>query len=76
MTLNEHVKVDTTQDFADVFAPDDGYALWDSSEESNMDDNGNPVIYVLNIFVPKSRSEAFATNVFAKPIEEGMIIAT
>lgn len=69
MTLNEHVNVDITQDYADVFTPDEGYALWDDTETSNMDENGNPIVYVQTMIVPKSRSEALALHIQAKLIE-------
>lgn len=70
MTLNDHVNVDTTQyERADVFIPDDGYALWDDTEVPNMDENGNPMVYVLTMIVPKSRSEALAPHIWARLIE-------
>lgn len=73
MTLNGHVTVDTTQyEKADVFIPDDGYALWDDTETSNMDGNENPMVYVLTMIVPKSRSEALAPHIWARLIEPGM----
>lgn len=75
MTLNEHVNINTTEyENADVFTPDEGYALWDDTETTNMDENGNPMVYVLIMIIPKSRSEAMAPHIHAKLIEPGMSV--
>ena len=71
MTLNEHVKVDTEQfEKADVFTPDEGYALWDETEDGNLDADGNPRVYITTLIVPKSRSSSLSSHIFAKSLTE------
>lgn len=73
MTLNEHVNVDHTRfEKADVFTPDEGYALWRDDEEGNLDENGEPLCYWLTYIIQKSHSEEYAPHIWAKLIDETM----
>lgn len=73
MILNPNVNVDTELNAsADKFYPDDGYALWRDNEEGNLDENGEPICYWLQINVPKSISEERAPHIWAKLIDETM----
>lgn len=73
MTLNPNVNVNTTAyENADEFTPDEGYALWDDTEETNMDEDGNPIVYSLVMIVPKRHSETLAPHIWAKLIDETM----
>lgn len=73
MTLNEHVNVDTERySFGDRFYPDDGYALWDDTYTDNLDENGNPYTYSLQIIVPKANSVETAPHIWAKLIDDTM----
>lgn len=73
MMLNPNVNVNTTEyENADVFTPDDGYALWDDTEEGNLDENGSPLCYWLTMIIPKRFFESFAPHLWARLIEPGM----
>lgn len=73
MTLNPNVNVNTERfTNADHFYPDEGYALWRDNEEGNLDENGQPIIYNLQINVPKTRSAAYAPHIWARLIDESM----
>ena len=73
MTLNEQVNVNTTQSqYADIFTPDDGYALWRDNEDGNIDENGNPFIFSLQMRVPKTISETYAPHIRAKENDDTM----
>ena len=72
MNLNEHVNLDTTKTYGDIFTPDEGYALWNDAEEGNFDENGQPIKYSLTIITPKSKTEILAPHIWAKLIDETM----
>lgn len=73
MTLNPNVNVDTTvSQYHDKFTPDEGYALWDDTEEGNLDEYGQPICYWRTIRVPKTISDATAPHIWAKLIDETM----
>lgn len=79
MTLNEHVIVDTTSSTTqDIFYPEDGYALWEDDEETNLNpETGEPLCYWLQIRYPKTwqgnpYSEQRAPHIWAKLIDETM----
>ena len=73
MTLNPNVNVDTTiNQYADRFYPDLGYALWRDNEEGNLDENGQPMQYYLQINVRKVASEAEAPHIWAREIDDTM----
>lgn len=73
MTLNPNVLVDTTSnEYADLFTPEEGYALWRDNETGNLDENGNPNHYYLQMMVLKRNSEAYAPHIWAKLIDETM----
>ena len=73
MILNPNVNVNITMyENADEFTPDVGYALWDDTEITNMDENGNPFIYSLVMIVPKNRSENIAPHIWARLIDDTM----
>lgn len=73
MILNPNVNVDTERNqYADHFCPDEGYALWRDNEEGNLDENGQPYQYVLQINIPKNQSEAAAPHIWVKLIDETM----
>lgn len=73
MILNEHVNVDTEYNqYVDKFTPNDGYALWRDDEESNLDENGNPLCYWKQLQIQKRISESIAPHIWARLIEEGM----
>lgn len=73
MTLNPNVNVDTeSNQYTDKFYPDEGYALWDDTEEYNLDENGQPLQYYLQLNILKRRSETLAPHIWAKLIDETM----
>lgn len=73
MILNEHVNVDTTSNqYSDIFTPDEGYALWDDTEIGNLDENGQPYCYWLQMHISKRHSEENAPHIWAKLIDETM----
>lgn len=73
MTLNDHVLIDTTTSaYVDIFYPESGYALWDDTEEANLDENGVPLSYWLQIQTFKRNTEAKAPHIWAKLIDETM----
>lgn len=73
MILNPNVNVDTSNASFDKFTPDEGYALWDDTEEGNIDPiTGEPYCYWLIMYVPKNQSEALAPHIWAKLIDESM----
>lgn len=73
MTLHDHVLVDTeSSTYVDTFYPEDGYALWLDNEEGNLDENGNPMQYCLQINVLKRFSDSESEHIWAKLIDETM----
>ena len=73
MTLNPNVNIDTgLNPYADHFYPDEGYALWRDNEDGNLDEIGQPLQYVLQINIPKNQSQAAASHIWAKLIDETM----
>ena len=71
MTLNPNVNVDTTiSQYADVFTPAEGYALWRDNETGNLDENGNPIYYWSAYRIPKKVSEAYAPHIWAKSLSD------
>lgn len=71
MTLNPNVNVDTeSNQCIDHFYPDEGYALWDDQETGNLDENGNPYQYYLQMNIQKRQSEVRAPHIWAKLIDE------
>lgn len=73
MTLNPNVNVDTEYNqYVDKFTPDDGYALWRDNETGNLDENGNPIIYRLQMMVQKKNSETYAPHIWARLIDDTM----
>lgn len=77
MTTNPHVNVDTEWSrYGDGFYPDSGYALWDDTEMSNLDENGEPYVYSLTVNVPKRFSEEKALHIHAKLIDDTMEVFT
>lgn len=73
MTLNPNVNVDTEYNrYVDKFYPDEGYALWRDNEEGNLDENGQPYQYYLQMQIQKNASEATAPHIWAKLIDETM----
>lgn len=72
MNLNPNVNVDTSHTSFDRFTPAEGYALWRDNEEGNLDENGKPIIYSLQMLVPKSRSAETAPHIWARLIDETM----
>lgn len=73
MTMNPHVNVDTEwSQYGDRFYPDNGYALWDDAEASNLDENREPQVFSLTINVPKKFSEEKSPHIWAKLIDDTM----
>lgn len=72
MTLNEHVNYEVRYVLIGVFTPDEGYALWDDTQEGNLDENGEPIHYYLSMQCGTSRAEERAPHIHARLIEEGM----
>ena len=69
VTLNEHVTIDTEKSaYTDHFYPEDGYALYEDNNESNMDENGNIICYWKHLACRKEQTEEYAPHVFAKLI--------
>lgn len=73
MILNPNVNVDVNRFVkADVFTPDEGYALWRDNEDGNLDNCGNPVRYSLMMIIQKSFSEEWSSNIHARLIDTTM----
>jgi hypothetical protein len=73
MILNENVLADTeSNQYVDIFTPELGYALWRDNEAGNLDENGNPVHYYLQMHVLKRNSNAYVPHIKAKLIDETM----
>ena len=73
MVLNEHVNYNVSSDVRCTFTPDEGYALWDDSNEFNIDSKtGKPYSYMLSIDVPTLQSESLSSHIHAELIEDGM----
>lgn len=71
LQLNEHVNA-TYDEYGVTFTPDNAYALWNDTEETNLDENGNPYQYYLQLFVQMRFAEEDAPHIWAKLIDETM----
>ena len=74
MNLSPHVIIDTTQSaLTDHFYPEEGYALYEDDETTNMDpETGEILCYWKHLACFKTETESRIPHIFAKLIEEGM----
>lgn len=70
---SDHVNLEVISEHYYKFAPDEGYALWDDTEEGNLDENGEPMCYWLTIICPNENSAIKSSpHIWAKLIDETM----
>lgn len=71
MKLNKNVNLDTSFAGYDRFYPDDGYALWDDTEEGNLDEvTGEPLCYFKAICMNKANTENKCEHIKARQADE------